>query len=440
MNRIVGLAAALALIAPLVACTSSETPTPAESSAVAAAPSEVSSTSAAAEGAVSNDLPEGENLLFALQAASGTLEEAEGEGAFTLTLSDASDRTTWFSDRPVRDGGTIDTATLINDWAALGFEGDAPNAVLSVAGRESQPGLVIELMSPTFEDAADQLTLDVRVIGHEAVGDIPSAFGEASLFIDDASIQTSCLFRGEVDYFPFESEALPYIPADGRTLNVQAYPELFEVLGNRFGGDGDTFAVPSVPDLAPGIEARICTQGADPAFDGPDDEIDTTCSVGKVQLFAQEQPVYGYALANGQELAKTSRLFLYAGTTFGGDGVKTFATPSIPAPPGMSQQVCQSGYFQWSLYTPDQSPTTMGDVSYWATANTRAPQGWYGQGSVGIRGELMPIAQYSALFSLLGTTFGGDGKSTFALPRVESPVPGLSVKMSAFQGFFPRRG
>ena len=48
-------------------------------------------------------------------------------------------------------------------------------------------------------------------------------------------------------------------------------------------------------------------------------------------------------------------------------------------------------------------------------------------------GQLLPIAQYTAVFSLLGTTFGGDGRTTFALPdlRGRSIVhvgtgPGLS--------------
>lgn len=48
-------------------------------------------------------------------------------------------------------------------------------------------------------------------------------------------------------------------------------------------------------------------------------------------------------------------------------------------------------------------------------------------------GQLLPISQYNALFSLLGTQFGGDGRTTFGLPdlRGRSPVgqghgPGLS--------------
>lgn len=38
-------------------------------------------------------------------------------------------------------------------------------------------------------------------------------------------------------------------------------------------------------------------------------------------------------------------------------------------------------------------------------------------------GQLMPLAQNTALFSLLGTNYGGDGKSTFALPNLQGSVP-----------------
>lgn len=38
-------------------------------------------------------------------------------------------------------------------------------------------------------------------------------------------------------------------------------------------------------------------------------------------------------------------------------------------------------------------------------------------------GQLLPISQNTALFSLLGTYYGGDGKSTFALPNLQDRVP-----------------
>jgi microcystin-dependent protein len=47
-----------------------------------------------------------------------------------------------------------------------------------------------------------------------------------------------------------------------------------------------------------------------------------------------------------------------------------------------------------------------------------APKGW-----AWCNGQLLPISQNTALFSLLGTTYGGDGKSTFALPDLQGSAP-----------------
>jgi len=57
-------------------------------------------------------------------------------------------------------------------------------------------------------------------------------------------------------------------------------------------------------------------------------------------------------------------------------------------------------------------------------AGNFAPTGW-----ALCNGQLMPISQNTALFSLLGTTYGGDGKSTFALPNLQGCAP-----MQAGQG------
>src|SRR3712207_7861116 len=38
-------------------------------------------------------------------------------------------------------------------------------------------------------------------------------------------------------------------------------------------------------------------------------------------------------------------------------------------------------------------------------------------------GQLMPISENDTLFQLIGTTYGGDGESTFALPNLQSRVP-----------------
>ncbi|MGD1876993.1 MAG: phage tail protein [Kiloniellaceae bacterium] len=51
-------------------------------------------------------------------------------------------------------------------------------------------------------------------------------------------------------------------------------------------------------------------------------------------------------------------------------------------------------------------------------AGNFAPRGW-----ALANGQLLPIAQNTALFSIIGTTYGGDGRTTFALPDLRGRVP-----------------
>jgi microcystin-dependent protein len=53
------------------------------------------------------------------------------------------------------------------------------------------------------------------------------------------------------------------------------------------------------------------------------------------------------------------------------------------------------------------------EIRIWAC--NFAPTGW-----AQCNGQLLPISQNTALFSLLGTYYGGDGKSTFALPNIQA--------------------
>jgi len=65
-------------------------------------------------------------------------------------------------------------------------------------------------------------------------------------------------------------------------------------------------------------------------------------------------------------------------------------------------------------------------------AGNFAPQGW-----VFCDGQLLPIAENTALFNLIGTTYGGDGEQTFALPDLRGRVPvhqGTSSGLSTILG------
>lgn len=63
-------------------------------------------------------------------------------------------------------------------------------------------------------------------------------------------------------------------------------------------------------------------------------------------------------------------------------------------------------------------------------AGSYAPKGW-----ALCNGQFLPLAQNQALFSLLGTTYGGDGQTTFALPDLRDRVP---IHFGQGSGLSPR--
>ncbi len=63
-----------------------------------------------------------------------------------------------------------------------------------------------------------------------------------------------------------------------------------------------------------------------------------------------------------------------------------------------------------------------------------APVGW-----LRCEGQLLPIPQNTALFSLLGTTYGGDGQTTYGLPDLrDAAQPDLNLCI-AVAGIYPNR-
>ena len=193
--------------------------------------------------------------------------------------------------------------------------------------------------------------------------------------------------------------------------------------------------------------------------------------LGSVAMFAGNFAPRGWEFCNGQVLPISGNETLYAiiGTTYGGDGRTSFALPDlrgrvpIGAGTGPGLEPIRLGQKIGSetatlASTPAHShsagnaqtgsaggatslPTTMpslgllpvvaleglypsrslsiepgiGDIAWFA--GNFAPRGW-----AVASGQLLPIAQHAALFSLLGTNFGGDGRTTFALPDLRGRI------------------
>ncbi len=361
-------------------------------------------------------LPGGESLLFVMHAESGSMVRHSGN-RYTLTLRDSARQTTWFADRPARDAGRIFTRSLVRGWSQLGFSADRPNAVLSTSGK-GFADVVLELGRPRMHRPGLTLKIPVRTLGRR-----PSSrrlsFGLASLFIDSASIGGGCGYTGQVTFFP--ERVTPrqggLTPADGRLVSAASHPDLYEVVGNRFGGDSASFKLPEV-QAPPGLQALICASGEEPRSrqQSSDLNADDFCEAGHIQLFAQEQALWDHLPADGRVVPIRGQAGLYFlfNTRFGGDGYTTFGVPALPAPPGMSWQICRVGF---------SSPPSciLSQVEYQATDFVSGPaRRW-----LPATGRLYPISGNTGLFSLLLDAYGGDRLSTFGVPAVPDPAPGV---------------
>jgi microcystin-dependent protein len=80
---------------------------------------------------------------------------------------------------------------------------------------------------------------------------------------------------------------------------------------------------------------------------------------------------------------------------------------------------CKSSFLDWphaGIGRECMSNPYIGEIRIFA--GNFAPAGW-----AFCDGALMPISENDALFNLIGTTYGGDGQSTFALPNLQSRTP-----------------
>jgi hypothetical protein len=138
-------------------------------------------------------------------AAGGT--PVPGGGApFLLTLRGHSGQTIYFSDRPDRLVGATPTEPFLQ---GLGFESsNPPNAALVAEGKAGQGVVVLQLVEPVYDAAAETLTYGADVLeGYEGANlapvlreqvalRLPAEVGASALFIDDCPDINACLNEG----------------------------------------------------------------------------------------------------------------------------------------------------------------------------------------------------------------------------------------------------
>ncbi len=194
-------------------------------------------------------------------------------------------------------------------------------------------------------------------------------------------------FIGVISEFAGNFAPNDQIPCDGRLLSIAEFTALYVIIGTTYGGDGQTtFAV---PDL----------RGRNAVGTGTPPGGSNTVIIGE---------------AFGTETAGLSVANLPVAMGGSGTPVSNYG-PSL----GLTYLVATSGVF------PSQGGGGTGENVYLGElilfAGNFAPSGF-----AIAQGQLLSINSNSALFALLGTQYGGDGITTFALPDMRGRSPANS--------------
>jgi microcystin-dependent protein len=310
-------------------------------------------------------------------------------------------------------------------------------------------------------------------------------------------------FLGSIGIFAGPEPFIFDAPAEGQILSIEQNTALFSILGTDFGGNGiNNFALPNLGGLemigaggGPGLSTfdlgetvgqtsyDLTTAQLPPSLGGTSAPIDnyqpslavnyvintegiypadglTLNSLGVVSAFLGNfAPTEGELLCDGQllSISQNTALFSLLGTTYGGNGVTDFALPDLrgrdivgsgdgfllgqqvgtanvnltnansplgsDAPINNQQPGLVLNYYiaLTGIYpsegvagnTANQQTPFIGQIVA-SAANIPDPNGW-----ALCDGQSLSISQNTALFSLLGTTYGGNGTTNFALPDLE---------------------
>jgi len=153
--------------------------------------------------------------------------------------------------------------------------------------------------------------------------------------------------------------------------------------------------------------------------------------IGEVRLVAMSQVPREWLPCDGRllRIRQNQAMFALLETSFGGDGIETFAVPTLSAPAvGVRYVVCQVGVWP----TRRLAESTLGEIRLLSQLGAH-----FAEQALPCDGRLVTLNQNTALFSLLATRFGGNGTSTFGIPNLQAPT-GLRYLLPVF-GSFPKR-
>ena len=201
-------------------------------------------------------------------------------------------------------------------------------------------------------------------------------------------------YVGEV--VPFAGNFAPggWALADGQLIPINQNTALFSILGTTYGGDGITdFALPDLRGRS------VIGAGQGPGLTNRN--LGETTGVAQMSLTDAEMPAHTHTLPGGGVTGSE-----------GGNQPYTNMKPSL----AMNFSVSLQGIFPSQGGGGTTSSPFVGEVNLFAGNFSFAD-------APAASGQLLPINQNPVAFDLLGTTYGGDGINTFALPDLQGRTP-----------------
>jgi microcystin-dependent protein len=254
-------------------------------------------------------------------------------------------------------------------------------------------------------------------------------------------------FLAEIRVFPFNFAPKNWAQCNGQLLPITQNQALFALLGTTYGGDGRiTFALPDFRDRmavgmgqGPGLsnytlgqragEATVTLQmNTLPTHSHSGTDLDASfvnfryLTTNTTATSDRPEANY-YAINSVNAFNPTSNVVMAPGEVSCTSDVRGGNQPHENMMPYLALNYCiaMQGVFpshgkSAKVKKGGGSSNYIGEIIMFA--GNFPPTGW-----AFCAGQILPIAQNTALFSLLGTMYGGNGTSTFALPDLRSRVP-----------------
>ncbi len=226
---------------------------------------------------------------------------------------------------------------------------------------------------------------------------------------------------GEIRMFGGNYPPIGFMLCDGGPRRISAYPDLFKVIGTRYGGDGvSTFAPPNlgarVPihiGSGPGLSPRAIGE-----IGGQEQVALSTVQMAAHahQMSGGEAPATDRAPSGTSGLAESQgRIYAPAGSAVAMSTSSVSITGSA-APHDNLQPFQALNYVIGYKVTRDyEDYEWVGEIRMF-TGNF-VPRGWFS-----CDGQSVSVTQNPALFSVLGFMYGGDGRTAFLLPDLRGRV------------------